>query len=102
MGTENTSLTPAITMADGEISSPPSLQVERVSVASDGTEGNSGSFEPAISADGRFVAYTSVASNLVPEDTNGTDDIFVFDRQTNTIERISIASDGTQANSGSE
>ena len=74
----------------------------RVSVASDGTEGNSNSsFEPAISADGRFVTYASVASNLVPGDTNNNSDIFVFDRQTNTTERVSVASDGTEAN-GSE
>ncbi len=59
---------------------------ERVSVASDGTEPNSGSVNgtPSISADGRFVAYSSDASNLVPGDTNGASDIFLFDRQTNT------------------
>ena len=56
----------------------------RVSVASDGTEGNSSSFQSAISADGRFVTYDSVATNLVPGDTNDTFDIFVFDRQTDT------------------
>ena len=70
---------------------------ERVSVASDGTEGND-SFEPVISADGRFVTYDSYASNLVPGDTNNAIDVFVFDRQTNTIERVSVASDGTEPN----
>jgi uncharacterized membrane protein len=101
MGTENTSLNTAITVADEQISSPLSFQVERVSVASDGTEGNNSAFEPAISADGRFVTYSSQASNLVVGDTNGTEDIFVFDRQTNTTERVSVASDGTEGNSGS-
>ena len=73
----------------------------RVSVASDGTEGNNSSFQSDISADGRFVTYTSHASNLVPGDTNNTCDIFVFDRQTSTTTRVSVASDGTEANSGS-
>ena len=75
---------------------------ERVSVASDGTEGNSVSFDATISPDGRYVTYASEASNLVPGDTNNTFDIFVFDRQTHTTERISVASDGTQANDQSQ
>src|SRR5947208_954583 len=53
---------------------------ERVSVASDGTQGDSGSYFPAISADGRIVAFISDATNMVPGDTNGVDDIFVHDR----------------------
>ena len=43
---------------------------EQVSVASDGAQANGGSFGPAISADGRYVAFYSGASNLVPGDTN--------------------------------
>jgi WD40 repeat protein len=70
---------------------------ERVSVASDGTQANGGGGWPAISADGRFVAFYSGASNLVPGDTNGWEDAFVHDRQTGTTERVSVASDGTQA-----
>jgi subtilisin family serine protease/Tol biopolymer transport system component len=71
---------------------------ERVSVASDGTEGNAGSTStpPVISADGRYVAFASNASNLVPDDTNSTQDVFVHDRETGTTERVSVASDGTQ------
>ena len=53
---------------------------ERVSVASDGVQANSSSIRPSISAAGRFVAFKSTASNLVPGDTNGTGDIFVHDR----------------------
>ena len=45
---------------------------ERVSVSSGGAQGNSDSFDPAISADGRFVAFKSGATNLVPGDTNGS------------------------------
>ncbi|NQT21413.1 MAG: hypothetical protein HQ592_17030, partial [Planctomycetes bacterium] len=71
---------------------------ERVSVASDGVQANSSSIRPSISAAGRFVAFKSTASNLVPGDTNGTGDIFVHDRQTGQTERVSVASDGTEGN----
>ncbi len=74
---------------------------ERVSVASDGTEANAGSFSAALSADGRFVAFESDATNLVPGDTKGARDIFVRDRQAGTTERVSVASDGTEADGGS-
>jgi hypothetical protein len=74
---------------------------ERVSVNSAGQEGNSFSVNPSISADGRFVAYQSVATNLVEGDTNETQDVFVFDRQTGTTERVSVNSAGQQGNSSS-
>jgi len=70
---------------------------ERISVASDGTQGNGESWYPAISADGRFVVFRSFASNLVPDDTNGVYDIFVHDRTTGETERVSVAADGSQA-----
>jgi Tol biopolymer transport system component len=50
---------------------------KRVSVAFDGTQGNGLSWMPSISGDGRFVAFASDASNLVPGDTNGWPDVFV-------------------------
>jgi Tol biopolymer transport system component len=74
---------------------------ERVSVDSAGNEGNSLSGSPAISADGRFVAFQSSASNLVTGDTNGWSDIFVHDRQTGITERVSVDSAGNQGNAGS-
>jgi murein DD-endopeptidase MepM/ murein hydrolase activator NlpD len=74
---------------------------ERVSVASEGTQGNGDSESPSISADGRFVAFRSRASNLVSGDTNNAWDVFVHDRQTHQTLRVSIASDGTQANDSS-
>jgi Tol biopolymer transport system component len=74
---------------------------KRISVASDGTQGNDGSYFPSISADGRYVAFYSDASNLVSSDTNAAGDIFVNDLQTGTTKRISIASDGTQGNNRS-
>ena len=75
--------------------------IERVSVAADGTQGNGTSSAPRLSADGRYVAFCSDASNLVPGDTNGVSDVFVYDRQTDTIERVSVAADGTQGNGNS-
>jgi Tol biopolymer transport system component len=73
---------------------------ERVSISSAGEEGNwdSGASYcgPAISADGRFVAFGSHASNLAPGDTNGYSDIFVHDRTTGATERVSVSSTGEQ------
>jgi len=75
----------------------------RVSVASDGTEGDNSSWWKApISADGRFVAFESGATNLVPGDTNRKVDIFVHDQRTGQTTRVSIASDGSQSNGSSE
>ena len=70
---------------------------ERVSIDSGGTQGNDESESPSISADGRFVAFVSHATNLVPGDTNGAPDIFVHDRLTGTTERVSIDSAGAEA-----
>jgi Tol biopolymer transport system component len=77
--------------------SPPSPTTV-VSVNSDGTQGNGGSFAPSISADGRYIAFSSEATNLVANDTNGVYDVFVHDQQTGLTSRISVASDGTQGN----
>jgi hypothetical protein len=74
----------------------------RVSVTLVGIQGNDNSQFPSISADGRYVAFSSRASNLVSGDTNGVDDIFVVDTQTGILERVSIASDGIQSNNRSE
>ena len=76
--------------------------IERISVSSDGTEANSFSdYGLSMSADGTKVAFVSYASNLVDGDTNGRYDVFVKDLETGAIERISVASDGTEANSDS-
>ncbi|MBN1449895.1 MAG: PD40 domain-containing protein [Anaerolineales bacterium] len=77
-------------------------QTVRVSVASNGSQGDEESFNPSISSDGRYVAFVSGASNLVNGDTNGSSDIFVHDRQTGQTTRVSVASDGTQGNSLSD
>ncbi len=62
---------------------------ERVSVASDGTEGTANAIQPSISADGRFVAFASLDSTLIPGDTNNVVDIFIHDRQNDTTRRVS-------------
>lgn len=93
----NTPSDPAAEGAGGAYPRPGAI--ERVSVASDGAQGNDTvSNVASMSADGRYVAFTSAASNLVPNDTNGHHDVFVRDRVTGTTERVSVASDGTQGN----
>jgi Tol biopolymer transport system component len=76
-----------------------SRTTERVSVASDGNGaiGQSGPLV-AISADGRFVAFNSIAANVVAGDTNGVHDIFIRDRQVGRTVRASVSSSGQQAN----
>ncbi len=74
---------------------------ERVSIDNDGVQGISQSGGPSISADGRFVAFESYASNLVEGDTNGVSDILVRDRESGLTERVSVASDSAQANDSS-
>ena len=84
---------------------------ERVSLSSGnpGTQANGASCEispkdngvfeiPLMSADGRYVVFTSSASNLVSGDTNGLRDIFVRDRVNHTTTRVSVSTSGTQAN----
>lgn len=73
-------------------------KTELVSVAWDGGMANEGSDSPSISADGRYVAFESDASNLVAGDTNGTTDVFVRDREAKTTERVNVSSSGEQAN----
>ncbi len=63
--------------------------ITRVSTGANGNEGNDRSYAPSISADGRYVAFVSDASDLVPGDTNGATDVFVRDLQTGAIARLS-------------
>jgi Tol biopolymer transport system component len=74
----------------------------RVSVSSSENESNGNSVAPSISADGRFVAFESDASNLVQGDTNGDYDIFVRDREAGTTRRVSVSSDGIQGSGESD
>jgi Tol biopolymer transport system component len=78
--------------------------IERSSIASDLTEGNLGSEQVSISGDGRFIAFSSDATTLVPNDTNGFTDIFLRDTCIGapagclpSVIRLSVATDGTQS-----
>lgn len=93
-GTTNAEVTVNIAFTKG-------LPIERVSTASDGTQGNQDSWMGAISPDGRHVAFYSSASNLITGD-NGSNFIFIRDRLTNQTTRVSVASDGTKANGSSQ
>jgi hypothetical protein len=71
-----------------------------VSVDSSGVQGNntSTSFGVSIAANGRFVGFSSAASNLVAGDTNGSRDAFMRDRLMGTTERVSVDTGGAQGN----
>ena len=74
----------------------------RVSVASDGTQGDARSGYPSLSADGSIVAFHSSATNLVEEDTNNKIDIFVNDLNLSETSLASVRTDGSQALTHSE
>jgi Tol biopolymer transport system component len=76
-------------------------QTTRISHPGGGREGNAGSYMPAISADGRWIAFDSDADNLVAGDTNDCADVFLYDRQTEALARLSVSSTGTEGNSSS-
>jgi Tol biopolymer transport system component len=92
----DTNLSPDIFVYDRQTG-----RTERVSMDSSGAEGNSGSWGPALSADGRYVTFASLAKNLVSGDTNSNGDIFVHDRQTDVTERVSVDSSGAEGNNSS-
>jgi len=73
---------------------------QRVSVDSSGRQANRFSNQPSISADGRYVAFWSRATNLVAGDSNGAADIFVRDLQAGTTTRANVTSSGAQARGG--
>jgi uncharacterized repeat protein (TIGR01451 family) len=75
---------------------------ERVSATSTGEPADLLSEHPDITPDGRFVTFFSLATNLVPNDTNNRRDIFVRDRQTGTVVRVSVSTAGIEGNSESQ
>jgi Tol biopolymer transport system component len=74
----------------------------RVSLASDGTEGDQGSFSPMISGNGRIVVWEADATNLVPDDQNEDGDILAHDRKTGLTERVSVDSAGAEVEGSSD
>jgi Tol biopolymer transport system component len=74
----------------------------RVSLDSNGNEGNQSSINGVLSPDGRYVAFSSLATNLAPNDTNNWLDVFVRDRITGVTERVSVSSNGSQGDMWSD
>jgi len=96
---------------NGTGSTPPPVQpkMTRVSVSSSGVEGNNSGIFPSpnatgqqASSDGRYYVFVSGSNNLVPDDTNNVMDVFFHDLQTHETTRISVATNGTQANGASD
>jgi len=77
-----------------------SLTTTRVSLTNASGQANSYSFMGKISNDGRYVVFSSLASNLVAGDTNVAEDVFVRDRTLNTTARVSVSSSGAQTPAG--
>jgi Tol biopolymer transport system component len=73
----------------------------RISVDSNGVQADGASTDPAFSADGRYVAFQSAATNLVPGDTNGKIDVFLRDLLLGTTIRLSVDSSGVQSDGDS-
>jgi Tol biopolymer transport system component len=80
---------------------PGGLPLERVSLDGSGFEANGGSHNACVSGDGRYVAFMSHATDWVDGDTNGAADVFVYDAQTGTADRVSLDSSGQQADAAS-
>jgi len=81
------------------LSSPSYAQsTARISVDAAGAESEGGSARQSFSANGRFIAFSSYASDLVPGDTNGEYDVFVHDRLTGKLTRVSVDSQGVEGN----
>jgi Tol biopolymer transport system component len=73
---------------------------QRVSVGTGGVQADADSSDGSLSADGRYLAFTSLADNLVPGDTNGQVDVFVRDLRRGVTSRVSISSSGAQTGAG--
>ena len=69
--------------------------------AANGAQSDGNSSLAVMSARGRFIAFVSEATNLVPRDTNGHSDVFVRDRRLHTTRRVSVGPGGLQANGNS-
>jgi uncharacterized delta-60 repeat protein len=72
--------------------------IRRISISSSGAQANGASRDAHISANGRYVAFVSEATNLVPSDTNAATDVFIRDRRARTTRRVSLTDQEKQAN----
>lgn len=91
--TNNTADVFRVTLSTGAIT--------RISVNSNGTEGNGASGEPSISNDGNIITFTSLATNLVASDTNEVRDVFLRNVSSGTTTRVSVNSSGIEGNHAS-
>lgn len=78
------------TDADGIYDEPGFVKTTRISKGLNRLQANADSWEVSISGGGRYIAYSSDANNLVPNDTNGVRDAFVYDRITRVTRRVSV------------
>lgn len=76
-------------------------KVTRVSVSAEGSEGNEDCQQPAISADGRYVAFHTLSDSFVADDTNAKMDVYLKDTQSGALTRVSTSSDGSQGDEAS-
>ena len=95
---DGTSTLPVI---DGAVLELKVIKTSRISVRTNGKQGDADSSDPSISSDGRYVAFESMATNLVNKDTNGASDIFVHDRETGKTTRVSVRTNGKQGDADS-
>ena len=95
-------LAPAAPALAGKPRADDGTATRQVSVAADGAAPDGVSGSPAISDDGRRVAFVSTASNLVPGDTNGVADVFVRDLRSGVTTRVSVDTAGRQAEGASD
>jgi Tol biopolymer transport system component len=73
-----------------------------ISASTGGAEGDAGSAQPTFSTDGHLIAFSSLASNLVPDDTNGVQDVFTYDLSTHETQRVSVTGSGLQVSAGGD
>ena len=85
------------TISDIFVSDRQQGEISTASIAVDGTIGNGASYQPAISADGRFIAFASLASNFANDDANGMPDIYLRDQVKGSIERVSLDMDSSKS-----
>jgi Tol biopolymer transport system component len=94
-------LAPGLAQTPGAFDDNRSRDFELISVNDAGGQGTNDSDRGTISADGRYVAFASLAENLVPDDTNFASDVFVRDRVASTTERVSVGPGGVQGDDNS-
>ncbi len=87
---------------DGLFDEPGLVKTTRISRAYSGGQANGDSWEVSISGNGRYIAFSSDASNLVPGDTNGARDVFVFDRSTGETRRVSVVDKTSNGNANAQ